>query len=69
MFQDNDHVSIKPRLKTVGRGHSIRPNNEAHPGNSLSLRRPGSSSNNGDMSSSVDYNYHEGPRSANDQEN
>ena len=73
MFQENDNGSLKPRLKTVGRGHSNRPNTLGHQESSSSLRRPGLGSNNGDMSSSIDYNYHdggyEGPRSANDQEN
>ena len=73
MFQENDNGLLKPRLKTVGRGHSIRPNTQGQQESSSSLRRPGLDSNNGNMSSSIDYNYHEGgyegPRRANDQEN
>jgi len=64
MTHDNEFVSLKPRLKTVGRGHSLRP--EFHPDSCSNLRRPRCGSNNGDVSSSTDYKYLEG---GNDQDN
>lgn len=73
MSQDNEFVTVKPRLKTVGRGHSLRPNTLEHPENSSNLRRPRFGSNNGDLPSSTDYKYHEGGNDGlgnpNDQEN
>ena len=71
MSQDNEFVTVKPRLKTVGRGHSLRPNTLEHPESSSNLRRPRFGSNNGDLPSTTDYNEGriDGLSNSNDQEN
>ena len=73
MSQDNEFVILKPRLKTVGRGHSLRPNTSEHPESSSNLRRPRFGSNNGDLPSTTDYKYNEGRNdglsNSHDQEN
>ena len=57
MSQD-ESISLKPRLKAVGRGHSVRPTIVSSR-ESSNQRRPRFVSNEGDLSSSSSNNHHE----------